>query len=104
MRVPPHWASSEEAVMEYAPVSPPDIPPGGVTAGIDWATDDHVACVVDSAVKVISRNQLKNLRSRYGSAGNQDDRFDAYVLAGTLRTDRARLRPLQPDAPATISL
>jgi len=55
MRVPPHWASSEEAVMEYAPVSPPDIPPGGVTAGIDWATDDHVACVVDSAGKVISR-------------------------------------------------
>jgi hypothetical protein len=26
---------------------------------------------------VISPNQLKNLRSRYGSAGNKDDRFDA---------------------------
>ncbi|MEJ7705748.1 MAG: transposase [Geodermatophilaceae bacterium] len=43
---------------------------------------------------MISPNQLKNLRSRYGSAGNKDDRFDAYVLADTLRTDRARLRPL----------
>ena len=28
-------------------------------------------------VVVISPNQLKNLRGRYGSAGNKDDRFDA---------------------------
>ena len=55
-------------------------------------------------VVVISPNQLKNLRSRYGSAGNKDDRFDAYVLADTLRTDRARLRPLVPDSPATVTL
>ena len=48
---------------------------------------------------VISPNQVKNLRGRYGSAGNKDDRFDAYVLADTLRTDRARLRPLMPDSP-----
>ena len=37
---------------------------------------------------VISPNQVKNLRGRYGSAGNKDDRFDAFVLADTLRTDR----------------
>ena len=55
-------------------------------------------------VVVISPNQLKNLRSRYGSAGNKDDRFDSYVLADTLRTDRARLRPLTPDSPATVTL
>jgi transposase len=53
---------------------------------------------------VISPNQLKGLRSRYGSAGNKDDRFDAYVLADTLRTDRRRLRPLRPDTPATTTL
>jgi transposase len=132
---------------------PPE-PPGGVTAGIDWASADHVACVVDGrgqitarftiahtnagltelitrlrqvevgevaiersdgplveallaaglTVVVISPNQLKNLRSRYGSAGNKDDRFDAYVLADTLRTDRTRLRPLIPDSPATQTL
>ena len=41
-------------------------------------------------VVVISPNQLKNLRGRYGSAGNKDDRFDAFVLADTLRTDRPR--------------
>jgi transposase len=55
-------------------------------------------------VVVISPNQVKNLRGRYGSAGNKDDRFDAYVLADTLRTDRARLRPLVPDSDATIAL
>src|ERR1700748_246920 len=52
----------------------------------------------------ISPNQLKNLRGRYGSTGNKDDRFDAFVLADTLRTDRARLRPLVPDGPATLAL
>ena len=55
-------------------------------------------------VVVISPNQLKHLRSRFGSAGNKDDRFDAFVLADTLRTDRARLRPLVPDSPATVAL
>jgi transposase len=55
-------------------------------------------------VVVISPNQVKNLRGRYGSAGNKDDRFDAFVLADTLRTDRARLHPLRPDTPATIAL
>jgi hypothetical protein len=55
-------------------------------------------------VIVIVPNQLKNLRSRYGSAGNKDDGFDAYVLADTLRTDRARLRPLTRDSEATITL
>lgn len=56
------------------------------------------------AVVVISPNQVKNLRGRYGSAANKDDRFDAFVLADTLRTDRARLRPLVPDALATVAL
>jgi hypothetical protein len=124
--------------------------PGGVTAGIDWATADHAACVVDSAGRVLGRisvvhdragirklvsalraagaaevaiergdgvlagalltvvvitsRQVKNLRSRYGPAGAKDDRFDAFVLAGVLRTDRARLRPLVPDSPATLAL
>jgi transposase len=155
--------------MQHAPTTPPAAtppaatppaaplplePPGGVTAGIDWASTDHVACIVDGrgqvtaritvdhtsagltelvrrlrragagevsiersdgplveallaadlTVVVISPNQLKNLRSRYSSAGNKDDRFDAYVLADTLRTDRARLRPLIPDSPATQTL
>lgn len=55
-------------------------------------------------VLVIAPNQLKNLRSRYGSAGNQDDRYDAYVLADVVRTDRRRLTPLTRSTPATIAL
>ncbi len=141
--------------MQYAlPLVLPDVPAGGVCAGIDWATADHVACVVDMTgrvtdrfsaahdkagiaalitrlrrskvtevaiergdgplvdallgagltVVVITSRQVKNLRSRFGAAGARDDRFDAFVLADTLRTDRARLRPLVPDTPATISL
>jgi len=55
-------------------------------------------------VLVIAPGQVKNLRSRYGSAGNKDDRFDAYVLADVVRTDRARLRPLVRDSTATIAM
>ena len=141
--------------MKYAQILVlPQTPPGGVTAGIDWASADHAVCVVDAAgqvrarfsvahdraglgkliaglraagvseaaiergdgvlagalldagltVVVITSRQMKNLRSRYGSAGVKDDRFDAFVLADVLRTDRARLRPLTPDMPATITL
>ena len=141
--------------MKYALVQVlPDVPPGGVCAGVDWATAVHVACVVDMAgrvtsrfsvthdqagivlltgrlreagvtevaiergsgvlvqalldagltVVVISPRQVKHLRLRYGSSGAKDDHFDAYVLADVLRTDRARLRPLEPDTPATIVL
>ena len=132
----------------------PEFPPNDVTAGVDWARDDHAVCIVDGrgrqiatmtvehttgglsdlvaflgrhgvgevaierpdgpvvqtllaagiTVVVISPNQVKNLRGRYGSAGNKDDRFDAYVLADTLRTDRARLRPLVPDREDTVAL
>ena len=45
-------------------------------------------------VYVIAPAQVKALRRRYGTAGNKDDRFDAYVLADTVRTDRRRLTPL----------
>lgn len=132
----------------------PSEPPDGVTAGLDWARDDHAVSIVDArgreldrttvthtaaglreliaflrchgagevaierpdgpvvdalldagvTVVVISPNQVKNLRGRYGSAGNKDDRFDAYVLADTLRTDRPRLRALVPDTDATLAL
>lgn len=55
-------------------------------------------------VLVISPNQVKNLRSRYGSAGNKDDRFDAYVLADVVRTDRRRLTPLTRSSTATRAM
>ena len=55
-------------------------------------------------VVVIPSRQVKHLRARYGSAGNKDDRFDAYVLADVLRTDGHRLDPLHPDSPETAGL
>ncbi|HEY6789535.1 MAG TPA: IS110 family transposase [Trebonia sp.] len=125
-----------------------------VTAGVDWAKDDHAVCVAgdqgealerftvrhDAAglrqlaarllhagvaqvgiergdgpvvetllqagltVFVIPPGQVKNLRSRYGSAGNKDDRFDAYVLADVVRTDVRRLRPMERDSDQTAAL
>jgi transposase len=141
--------------MKYAPARVlPGAPPGGVSAGIDWASADHAVCVVDTAGKVkdrftvahdkaglaamaarlrkagvseaaiergdgpvvdallaagftvvvISPRKVRNLRERHVSSGAKDDRFDAFVLADALRTDRARLRPLVPDSPGVLAL
>jgi transposase len=127
---------------------------GRAVAGVDWASETHVVCVIDDAGRVIDRfevahassdlramvvrlrklsvagvaiergdgpvvetlltagmlvfvvpsRQIKGLRTRYGSAGNKDDRFDAYVLADTLRTDGHRWKPLREDQPETAAL
>lgn len=55
-------------------------------------------------VVVISARQVKSLRVRYGSAGNKDDRFDAFVLADALRTDAGRWAVVRPDSPETVAL
>ncbi|MDR7361350.1 IS110 family transposase [Nocardioides marmoribigeumensis] len=55
-------------------------------------------------VVVISARQVKSLRVRYGSAGNKDDRFDAFVLADALRTDAGRWAIVRPDTPETVAL
>lgn len=56
------------------------------------------------AVFVVPPRQVKALRERYGSAGNKDDRFDAYLLADTLRCDGRRWRPLREDSEVTKAL
>jgi len=55
-------------------------------------------------VVVIRPRQVTSLRGRCGSTGNKDDRFDIFMFADTLRTDSARLHPLLPDTPATVTL
>ena len=55
-------------------------------------------------VVVIASRHVKALRTRYGTAGNKDDRSDAFILADVLRTDGHRLRSLRPDGPATVTL
>jgi hypothetical protein len=56
------------------------------------------------AVFVALGRQIKGLRTRYGSAGSKDDRFDAYVLADTRRTDGHWWKPLRPGTEATRPL
>jgi transposase len=140
--------------MSVEQTAPASRAPARVTAGIDWASEDHAVAIVDDqgrpvdrfgvahtapelrrlitrlrradvtevaierpdgpvvdalleaelTVFVIDPKQVRNLRGRYGSAGNKDDRFDAYVLADVLRTDRARMRPLTRDSAQTITL
>jgi transposase len=65
-----------------------------------------VEVLIDAAlaVFVVPSRQIKSLRGRYGSAGNKDDRFDAYVLADTLRTDGHRWRALREDHDDTRAL
>jgi hypothetical protein len=41
--------------MKYVPASLPDTPAGGVTAGIDWASEDHAVCIVNGAGQAVSR-------------------------------------------------
>src|SRR5579859_5710781 len=50
--------------MKYALIQVlPDIPAGGVCAGIDWATAGHVACVVDMAGRVTGRFSVSHDRA-----------------------------------------
>jgi len=51
--------------------------------GIERGDGPLVAALLlaEFTVLVIPPVWLKNLRSRYGSAGNKDDRYDAYILA-----------------------
>jgi transposase len=53
---------------------------------------------------VISPRQVRAFRTRHGTAGNKDDRFDAYVLADALRTDGHRIASLMPDREDTLAL
>jgi Transposase len=53
----------------------------------------HALLDAGLTVFVIASRQVTALRTRYGTTGNKDDRFDAYLLADVLRTDRRRLTP-----------
>ena len=79
---------------------------GAIEVAIERPDGPVVEALLEAelTVFVIDPKQVKNMRGRYGSAGNKDDRFDAYVLADVLRTDRARMRPLTRDSEQTITL
>jgi transposase len=56
------------------------------------------------AVYAINPKQLDRFRDRHTLAGAKDDRRDAFVLADSLRTDRACFRRVQLDDPRVIEL
>lgn len=49
-------------------------------------------------VYAINPKQADRFRDRLTAAGAKDDRRDALVLAGAIRTDRKHLRPITPDS------
>ncbi|WP_233899100.1 IS110 family RNA-guided transposase [Pseudonocardia dioxanivorans] len=65
-----------------------------------------VAALLEAGLTVflIVPQHVTALRSRYTTTRNKDDRFDAYLLADVLRTDRRRLTPLTVDTDATVGL
>ena len=56
------------------------------------------------AVHAINPKQLERLRDRVSLAGAKDDRRDARVAAGGLRTDPHLFRPVEAGDPAVIAL
>ena len=55
-------------------------------------------------VFAINPKQLDRFRDRFTVAGAKDDRRDAQVLAGSLRTDRQAFRRLASNNPTVIEL
>lgn len=55
-------------------------------------------------VFAINPKQMDRFRDRFTVAGAKDDRFDARVLADSLRTDRACFRKLRVEDPLVIEL
>jgi hypothetical protein len=106
----------------------------GRYAGVDWASEEHAACVVDERGRIIegrccSHNepeigalcarllrcrlrwwrssdpdQVKAMRPRFSVAGGKSAEFDSFVLAGIARTDNHHFRALEPDSDQTKAL
>lgn len=96
----------------------------GLTAMADWilalsgSKPQHVAVAIETphgpvvegmqehefTVCSLNPKQLDRFRDRYFPAGQKDDRLDARVLAGSLRTDPGAFRRLQIPAAAVLEL
>jgi transposase len=77
-----------------------------VAVAIELTRGPVVEALLGTPVAVFGINpkQLERFRDRYTVAGAKDDRRDAWVLADTLRTDRARYRCLSPEDPRVVAL
>ena len=80
--------------------------PGRVAVAIEVPHGPVVDALLDRgfAVHAINPKQLERLRDRVSLAGAKDDRRDARVAAGGLRTDPHLFRPIEAGDPAVIAL
>ena len=80
--------------------------PGSIAVAIEVPHGPVVDALLDRgfAVYAINPKQLERLRDRVSLAGAKDDRRDARVAAGGLRTDPHLFRPVEAGDPAVIAL
>jgi transposase len=80
--------------------------PGQIAVAIETPHGPVVEMLLEHGFVVFAINpkQLDRFRDRFTVAGAKDDRRDAHVLAGSLRTDRAAFRQLAADNPVVIEL
>ena len=80
--------------------------PGQIAAAIETTHGPVVEMLLEHGFVVFAINpkQLDRFRDRFTVAGAKDDRRDAHVLAGSLRTDREAFRQLAADNPVVIEL
>jgi transposase len=80
--------------------------PAEIAVAIETPRGPVVEALLERGFKVFATNpkQLDRFRDRFSVAGAKDDRRDAHVLAGSLRTDRQAFRYLSLDDPLVIEL
>ena len=80
--------------------------PGAVAVAIEVPHGPVVDALLDRgfAVHAINPKQLERLRDRASIAGAKDDRRDARIAAGGLRTDPHLFRPVEAGDAAVIAL
>src|SRR5215218_2029363 len=80
--------------------------PGSVAVAIEVPHGPVVDALLDRgfAAYAINPKQLERLRDRVSVAGAKDDRRDARIAAGGLRTDPHLFRPVEAGDPAVIAL
>ena len=80
--------------------------PGQIAVAIEMPHGPVVEMLLEHGFAVFALNpkQLDRFRDRFTVAGAKDDSRDAYVLGGSLRTDRKAFRRLATDNPVVIEL
>jgi transposase len=80
--------------------------PGQIAVAIETTHGPVVEMLLEHGFLVFAINpkQLDRFRDRFTVAGAKDDRRDAHVLGGSLRTDREAFRRLAADNPVVIEL